>query len=140
MASVYTYNPKQIYISLGDHIVTGVAEDSFVTIEPNGDGTSVKVGCYGEVNRAISVNNAFNIRIVLLQDSPTNQYLRDQYKKDQEDGSGAFPVLIKDLMGREKFSGDMGWVTNQAAWGRGRDTTNREWTLVVADGRMNDEV
>lgn len=139
MADVYTYNPKQIKIALGNHTVTGVAEDSFVAIEPNGDGTTVKVGCYGEVNRAISVNNAWNVRISLLQNSPTNEFLRNSYERDQEDGTGAFPILIRDLMGREKFSGEMCWVTRPAAWGRGRDSTNREWDLVVADGKMRNE-
>lgn len=138
MADVYTYNPLQVKIALGNHVVTGVAEDSFVTIEANGDGTTLKVGCYGEVNRAISVNKAFNVRIVLLQNSPTNQFLRDRYQQDQQDGTGVFPILIKDIMGNEKFSGDYCWVTNESAWGRGRETTNREWQLVVAEGRASD--
>ena len=138
MSEVYTYNAKQIKIALGNHIVTGVAEDSFVQIEPNGDGTTLKVGCYGEVNRAITVNNTLNVKISLLQNSPTNQYLRDRYKKDQEDGTGWFPILIKDLMGNEKFSGSYAWVVNQAAWGRGKEPTNMEWDLVVADGVIQD--
>lgn len=138
MAEVFTYNAKQIKVALGNHVVTGVAEDSFVQIEPNGDGTTMKVGCYGEVNRAITVNNSFNVKLSLLQNSPTNQFLRDRYKKDQEDGTGWFPILIKDLMGNEKFSGACAWVVNQAAWGRGKEPTNMEWDLAVADGRLQD--
>ena len=138
MSGVYTYNPKQVKIALGNHIVTGVADDSFVTVEPNGDGTTIKVGCYGEVNRAISVNNAYNVKLALLQNSPTAKWLRDRYKQDQTDGTGDFPIMIKDIMGEEKFSGDMAWVSKPASWGRGKDSTNREWELTVAEGKMED--
>ena len=61
------------------------------------------------------------------------------YKKDQEDGTGHFPVIIKDLMGNEKFSADYVWVTKPASWGRGKNTTNREWDLVAAEGKMESE-
>ncbi len=139
MANVYTYNPKQVVMGLGNHIVSAYADDSFITVEPNGDGTQLKVGCDGEVNRAISVNKAYNIKVSLLQNSPTNKYLEAMYKKDQEDGTGYFPVIIKDLMGNEKFSADYVWVTKPASWGRGKDTTNREWDLVAAEGKMESE-
>jgi hypothetical protein len=36
MAKVLTYNCKKIVIALGNRAVTGVADGSFVTIEPSG--------------------------------------------------------------------------------------------------------
>lgn len=36
MGKIATYNPKKVTISLGNHIVTGFADDSFVSIDPNG--------------------------------------------------------------------------------------------------------
>ena len=51
---VKTYNPKEVNIAIGTHIVTGYAEDSFVSIEPSGDGTTKKIGADGEVTRSIS--------------------------------------------------------------------------------------
>lgn len=137
MANVYTYNPKHVKVSLGNHIVTAYADDTFISIEPNGDGTTLKVGCDGEVNRAISVNRAFNIKLTLLQNSPTNKFLDTKYKQDQDEGNGNFPVLIKDIMGNDKFSADYGWVTKPATWERGKDTSNREWEIVVAEGKMD---
>ena len=38
---VKTYNPKEVLIALGSHIVTGYAEDSFVSIEPRAIRTSL---------------------------------------------------------------------------------------------------
>ena len=63
---VKTYNPKEITISLGTHIVTGYGEDSFVTIEANTDGITKKVGCDGEVVRSISPDHTYNISLTLL--------------------------------------------------------------------------
>ncbi len=136
MSEVYTYNPKQVKIAAGSHLVTGVAEDSFINIEPHGDGTTVKVGCYGEVNRSISADECYNVKISLLQNSPTNNFFKKCYEMDQCDGSGHFPLIIKDLMGREKFSSNVAWVNKIAPLGRGKESTNREWELTAANGKF----
>ena len=44
MASIVkTYAAKEVTISLGRHLASGVADDSFVSIEPAGDGITYKV-------------------------------------------------------------------------------------------------
>lgn len=136
MSNVYTYNPKQVKIALGNHIVTGFAEDSFVTVDPHSDGTQVKVGCDGEVVRAISVDECYTVKLSLLQDSPTNTFLESMKKRDQESGDGYFSIIIKDIMGNEKFTADQCWVPKSASWGRGKDSTNREWELTSANGKL----
>ncbi len=137
MSDVYTYNPNQVKIAAGAHMVTGVAEDTFVNIEPNGDGTTVKVGCYGDVNRAISVNNCYNVKITLLQNSPTNVYFEQRYELDQANGGGKFPFIVKDLMGKTQFTSNSAWVNKIAPMGRGKESTNREWELTAANGEFN---
>lgn len=131
---MYTYNPKQVKIALGSHSVSGYADDSYITIDPHGDGTAVKVGCDGEINRAISVDNCYTIKLALLQKTESNAYLQNMYDKDVSDGEGTFAITIKDIMGEEIFSSSTCWVSKPASWGRGKDTTNREWELVAADG------
>ena len=37
-SKIKTYNPKEVIVTCGTHIVTGYADDSFISIEPNGDG------------------------------------------------------------------------------------------------------
>jgi len=139
MGKTYTYNPKQVKIALGSHVVTGYADDSFVTIDPLGDGTTLKIGCDGEANRAISVNNSFSIKLSLLQSSETNEFLRNRLKKDQSDGDGTFPITVKDLMGKELFTSDAAWVTKEPTWTRGKETNNREWELQCGEGRFDNE-
>ena len=56
MASVKTYNSRLVTVALGTHSVTGFADDSFITVEPLGDGVTSKSGCDGEVARAVDPN------------------------------------------------------------------------------------
>ncbi len=134
MGRVTTYNPKKVTCSLGNHIVTGYADDSFITIEPAGDGTSYVVGADGEIARSIDPSKVFTVKISLLQASNSNAYLQKMYDKDVSDGTGTFSVNINDLLGAEKFTGAVAWVTKPASWARGKAQGNREWEIVVGEG------
>lgn len=126
---MYTYNPKKIEIALGTHRVTGIADDSFVTIEPNGDGVVKKVGCDGEVVRSVSPDDTYNVKIVVFQGSATNSWLEAQLKKDRDNGKGTFPVTIKDLIGTMVFNAKEAWVVRSAPRGFGKEAGSREWEI-----------
>lgn len=136
MAVVKTYNPKEVNIVFGSHIASGFAEDTFVSVEAHGDGVTYKVGCDGEMNRSISPDGSYVVKLTLMQGSPTNNYLQTRVEKDRKDGNGDFPVMIKDLMGNEKFSSDYAFVVKPANWVRGKDVQSREWEIVAADGKL----
>lgn len=126
-----TYNPRKVTCALGNHIASGFADDSFITIEPAGDGTSVMVGADGEVIRSVDPNDLNTLKISLLQNSQTNDFLTKKYKQDLKDGTGTFSVNIADKMGGDQFSGAIAWVNKPASWGRGKAATNREWEITV---------
>lgn len=136
MGRVTTYNPKKVTCSLGNHIVTGFADDSFITVEPAGDGTSYVVGADGEIARSIDPSKVYTVKIALLQASRSNAYLQKMYDKDQKEGTGTFSVNINDLLGVEKFTGGIAWVTKPASWARGKAQGNREWEIVVGEGEF----
>ena len=136
MASVKTYNSKKVTCAFGRHIVTGYADDSFITIESDGDGTTHVVGAVGEVVRSISPSDVYNVKLSLLQISPTNTFLQNMYDKDKKDGSGTFSVNINDLLGEEKFTGGIAWVKKPGSWVRGKAQNNREWEITVASGEF----
>lgn len=136
MGRVTTYNPKKVTCSLGNHIVTGFADDSFITVEPAGDGTSYVVGADGEIARSIDPSKVYTVKIALLQASRSNAYLQKMYDKDQKQGTGTFSVNINDLLGVEKFTGGIAWVTKPASWARGKAQGNREWEIVVGEGEF----
>ena len=133
-----TYSSKEVLIALGSHAVTGYADDSFITIEPNGDGIMKKVGCDGEVARAISPDGTYKVKIALLQTSPTNSFLQEKYELDRKTGDGTFPVLIKDLTGGMIFSADVGWIVKPPSRAFGKDTNNREWEIDTGDATLSE--
>lgn len=136
MSRMTTYNPRKVTCALGNHIVSGFADDSFVTIEPAGDGTSYVVGADGEVARSIDPSKVYTIKISLLQNSRSNSYLQKRYDKDVKNGKGTFSVNINDLLGKQKFISGVAWVTKPASFARGKAQGNREWEIVAADGEF----
>lgn len=129
MADLKTYNPKKVTMALGNHMVRGYSEDSFITIEPVGEGVTSQSGADGEVVRSVDPDNRYTVKIVVQQTSSTNDFLKKMRKKDKKDGTGTFPLNIKDLMGGDAFSAEHAWVKNDAAWGRGKSASDREWEL-----------
>jgi hypothetical protein len=126
---VKTYNPKKIVASLGNHSVTGPAEGSWITLEQGGDGVTKVVGAYGEVQRSISPDETYNIKLTLLWGSPTNEWLRRKLKQDRADSNAIFPVLIKDLVGNTVFSAEEAWVAKDATINYDLTAQALEWTL-----------
>ena len=98
-SKIKTYNPKEVIVTCGTHIVTGYADDSFISIEPNGDGITKKTGCDGEIARSISPDNTYKVKLTLLQTSDSNSYFSGMVNLDRDTGNGLFPILIKDLKG-----------------------------------------
>ena len=136
MAKITTYNPRKVTCAFGSHIVSGFADDSFISIEAAGDGTSYVVGADGEIARSIDPSRVFTVKILLLQSSATNKYLQKMSDKDKSDGTGIFSVNIKDILGEEKFTGAQAWVSKPATWTRGKAQTNREWEIIVGEGEF----
>lgn len=135
---IKTYNPKEITMAFGAHIPSGYADDSFVTIDPNGDGITKKVGCDGEIVRSISPDDTYIVKFVVLQTSATNSFLQQKYNQDQKTGDGMFPILIKDLKGGLVFSADSAWVAKPASRGYGKEASNREWEIHTGSGNLTE--
>ena len=135
---IKTYNPKQVTMALGTHIVTGYADDSFISIEPSGDGITKKVGCDGEICRSISPDDTSVIKLTVLQTSETNSFLQKKLKHDIQTGEGMFPILIKDLKGGMVFSADAAWAVRSAPRGFGKESTNREWEIHTGSSNLEE--
>lgn len=138
MPKIKTYNPKEVIAVCGPHIVSGYADDSFISIEPNGDGITKKVGCDGEIVRAVSPDNTYKVKLTLLQTSDTNAFLDRMVDLDRDTGDGVFPVLIKDLRGGLLFSTEAAWCIKKAPVVRGKEANNREWELDTADATLSE--
>lgn len=138
MGKVHTYNCKEVYIALGNHIVSGLAEDSFISIEAVGDGITKKVGCDGEVVRSVSPDDTYAVKITVQQTSATNSFLQQRVELDRKTGDGDFPILIKDLKGGMVFSAESAWAVKPASRSYGKEAGNREWELNTGSGDLTE--
>lgn len=136
--AIKTYNPKEVVVACGTHIVSGYADDSFINIEPNGDGITKKVGCDGEIARSISPDNTYKVKITLLQNSDSNSFFSNIADYDRATGNGLFPVLIKDLRGGMLFATEAAWVIKKSPTTRGKETNNHEWEIDTASAVMTE--
>lgn len=129
MAGVKTYNSRQVIVTCGPTIITGLADDSFIQIQPVGRGVTARVGCDGEVARAVDPNEMYSVRLSLLQTSDSNAILKAYYWADKYTGNGTFPIIITDLKGAYIFQAASAWIMRDAVKGFGKDTNNLQWEI-----------
>lgn len=133
-----TYDPKKVLIAMGSHAFSGYADDSYVSVEPSGDGTTKKTGCDGEIVRSMSPDHSFVVKVTLLQTSDSNSYFQNLYNRDQETGDAIEPIMVHDLMGGLLFSADQAWVPKPANRVRGKEATNNEWEIHTGIGEITE--
>lgn len=130
MPQVRTYDPKRVNIILGSHIVSGLAEDTFISIEPNGDGTQSTAGADGEVARSLSHNPLNRVTLTLQQTSLSNDALSELLRLDRASGgAGVFPLQIRDLRGTTVFAASQAWVVQKPTVEFGSEVSEREWAI-----------
>lgn len=132
MAQVRTFDAKRIVIVIGSHLVSGYAEDTFISIEPTGDGTQSSAGADGEVARSLSNNPLHRVAITLQQTSESNDYLSELLRRDKASGGGGVvPFEVRDLRGTTMFAASQAWVVNYPTIEYGSEVGDREWTIDV---------
>ena len=124
-----TYDPKKIIVVFGSRQLTGMAEDSIVTISPLGDGMQIYVGADGDVARSVDPDATFEVTVSLNTTSNSNDYLSNMYNFDRATGNGVAPLLIKDLAGTTLFSAPEAWIANMPEASRGLTVDTQEWTF-----------
>ena len=133
-----TYDPKKIIIIFGARQLTGMSEDSIVSIAPNGDGLQTYVGADGDVARSLDPDATYEVTVSLNTTSNSNDYLSNVYNYDRETGNGIAPLLIKDLAGTTLFSAPEAWVSNMPEASRGLTVDTQEW--VFHTGQVEDAI
>lgn len=132
--SVKTYDSSQVIITFGPHIITGYAEDTFISVEEMGDGISSVVGANGEKARSMSQNRSLQVTLTLLQTSKSNDVLSAAAEFDRAShGQGALPMAITDLTGRTLIADASSWVVKKPNSEFGATVGTREWTLETSN-------
>lgn len=135
MSCVGTYSPEFLDVIISNdvmnHIVTGFAEGTFVSIEPFEDRITPSYGAKGEAYRAMSGVRAFNVMITLSQTSHSNDILTYLLDNDRETLNGTFTVTIKDSSGTTLLTDRCAYIGTEptASFSGGGTIESREWSI-----------
>lgn len=131
--TVKTYDAGQISISFGPNILGGFAEDSVCEVERAEATWIPHVGADGEVTRSRNRNRMGTIKVKLMRTSSSNDVLAAAAAQDELDGTGVYPVQVKDLLGTSLHFGQSAWVERPAPDSFEKEANEREWTISVGD-------
>lgn len=131
--TVKTYDPGQLAIAAGPNILGGFAEDSVCEVERAEASFITHVGADGEVTRTRNRNKSGTIKVKLMRTSASNDVLASYLKADELDGTGIFPITVKDLLGTTLHFGANAWVERPPPDAMEAEANEREWTIAVGD-------
>lgn len=127
--AVKHYNPKEVMVIFGEIIVEGIAEGTFVEVEPNEDAVSLYVGGDGKGTRAMNNNRSGTIKFTLSQSSKSNEKLSVLHELDRASGAGVRPVMVRDINGTSLYTAATAWVKKGPNGTFSTKIETRQWTL-----------
>lgn len=133
---VRTYDPKLVLVIVGGVPLSGFADGTFVAVERTSDTFSKVSGADGVLSRAKTNDRSGTLTLTLAQTSPANDVLTGFAVADELTNEGVVPVSITDLSGRTAIVSGFGWVKKPAKAEFGKEISNREWALDLADLNM----
>lgn len=130
-----TYSPSDVTVVIAkdgfSHVVSGFAEDGFVSIARNSETFEMYTGSDDTNTRIYKPNTASQVTVSLQQSSNSNDILSQLYLNDRatRDYRGLFSITVKDNSGRSIFSAAEAYigVLPDAEFGAGMST--RDWVI-----------
>jgi hypothetical protein len=132
-----SYDPKNVSMIIGSHIVTEFEDGTFINVERNNDTWAIKKGASGETARAKSNDRSGIFTFTLMQTSPSNDFLSALAITDEASNSGVVPVLIKENGGTTACQATEAWIRRPSAVEYSKTVGARSWILETGDLVMN---
>jgi hypothetical protein len=122
-----TYDPNEISVIVGTHIVQGFASGTFVEVDLEDDDWVVKKGI-SQNTRTKRTNDIGTIVITLQKTSISNTFLSNLRSIDLTTNV-PFPILVRDNLGTTLHSAEQAWIQKPAKDDHGTEPIDRVWTL-----------
>ena len=135
MSCVGTYSPEFLDVIISNnvlnHVLTGFADGTFVSIEPFEDRITPTYGAKGEAYRAMHGTRAFTINVTLSQTSHSNDVLTYLLANDLETLDGTFTITVKDSSGTTLMVDRCAYIGTEPtqAFSGGGTIESREWSI-----------
>lgn len=133
-----TYDPKQFDIVFAGILINeGLADGTFLSVEPTTPGFSSKVGADGEVCRARSHDRRATATVTVMQTSEVNDRLSALYEADRDapNGAGVGAFEVRDRVGTTILTASRAYIANAPTATLELEASTREWTIELADYR-----
>ena len=133
--AVKTYAPCRMIITVRGRPIDGFSEGDLVTITPDSDKFTKKVGATGEVARAANCTDAGKIKFTLLQTSDANDYFTELLLNDSRSvtGEDIVSITIEDTNGSSIYAVAEAWLIKWPEAAYKNEVENREWEFDCAD-------
>lgn len=132
-----TYNGKDVTLIINGIRVLGFDENDMFTVARNNPSFEGKTGADGEHTRHHTNDRSGTVTVNLGYQSAANATLSALLGADETKGAGVFSMGVQDLNGKSAASGEQCYVTGWPEWGVSKETPVLEWTIAVADLKMN---
>jgi hypothetical protein len=139
MASdVKIFDPENVDVVYGGVPLSGFAEDTFVTIEAEGDDWLEVDGVDGDLTRSKNLAQKYKVTFHLMSSSRSNAYLSGLRELDLSEtgGAGVTSILIRDRNGTSLFVADKAWIMKPPTATSGKTATPREWVCRVKGAKF----
>ena len=135
--AIKTYDPKNISLIIGTHIVDGFEDGTFVSIERNNDTWTLKKGASGESARAKSNDRSGRFTFTLMQTSLSNDFLSALAISDEKNNNGLVPVLVLENGGLTAAEATEAWVIKPSNVEYSKEIGSRAWVLETGELILN---
>jgi hypothetical protein len=107
MQDVYTYDPSQVKLLIGDYDAIGWDRISIKKTSPS---FRLIKGINGKHTRTQDYDTSAVITISVMQTSPTNDVLSRVHELDIINGTGRLEILLKDNSGDSEFGSSEAFI------------------------------
>lgn len=131
-----TYDPSEVSLIVGGHIVEGGVEGDFVTVARDEDSFSYHSDINGGGTRSKNPNHAGKITIKLQSSSTSNEFLSSLISADELNGSGIVPVFVKDNSGNDLHVSEASYITKHPDAAYSKEVGEREYIIQCENLKM----
>ena len=131
--SVGTYSAGEVILTVGNAVLSGFADGTFISVERDEQSFTKVVGADGKVSRAKSNNRSGTLTVTLLDTSPSNDVLSEYLRADEASNEGTFEIEMKDLSGRSRIFSAVGWVQGMPTLEFAKENSEREWVIELGE-------
>lgn len=136
-----TFAPNSVTIAMvgpdWQHVVTGFAEDSIVSVERQSDTFEMYIGADDSPTRIYKANTALMMTVSLAQTSESNDVLSAVYNKDRTTRDGVFTILVVDNSGRSRYFAEEAYIGTVPTAAYGNSMQTREWVIHAPKSDVN---